>query len=323
MPDLQPFQNRSADHLRLVLESGQIGIWELDLGSGLAVRNKTHDRIFGYDDPLPEWNYDQFLEHVVESDRDRVDELQKTAITNGAEWSFECQIKTPNGNYRWIKAAGRPLEGPDGTIDRLIGHVIDITDTKQNEARLRLITEELNHRVRNMLAMIKSMVRMTARSADDIQLFARSLEGRVGALSRTQDLLVGDPSSAMMPSAILGAELSAFEGIEDQVRISVEGESELTASAGQGLALVFHELLTNAFKYGALSSEQGSVQVSFDCQDDIVEIVWTERGGPPVAERRRTGFGSTLISKALAADGTTEQTFSPEGLECRITLQTA
>ncbi|RVQ67832.1 PAS domain S-box protein [Croceicoccus ponticola] len=320
MLDLQPFDDRSPDHLRLVLETSQIGIWELDIHSGKAVRNETHDRIFGYSEPLLEWTYDRFLEHVVDADRSRVDELQKSAIEENREWSFECQIRTAEDRIGWIKGAGRPLQDANGNVVRLIGHVIDISDLKQNEARLRLITDELNHRVRNMLALIKSMVRLSARGATDISSFTQALEDRVGALARSHQLLTGDYSASLKPSAILEAELSALSGFEDQVRMSVNGETHLAASAGQGLALVFHELLTNATKHGALSNDVGHVEVVFEQDADAVVIAWQERGGPPVDQERGSGFGSLLILNALAADGTVEQIFSPDGLECRIML---
>ncbi|MEE2794369.1 MAG: HWE histidine kinase domain-containing protein [Pseudomonadota bacterium] len=320
MPDLAPFHAQSAEHLRLVLENSQIGIWELDVDSELAVRNEAHDRIFGYDEPLPEWRYDQFLDHIVEDDRARVDELQKIAIEEGREWSFECQIKTKKGHFRWITAAGRPLKDAEGKTIRLIGHVIDITKSKQSEFRLRLITDELNHRVRNLLAMIKAMIKMTARGVKDIQGFSKALEGRVGALARAQDLLIGDSSALMMPSAILDAELAAFEDIKNRITISVDDEAELSVSASQGLALVFHELLTNAVKYGALSNESGKIDVHIDCAENTVGIVWKEHGGPPFGEARDSGFGSQLIAKALAAEGTTKQFFLPEGLETRIDI---
>ena len=320
MPYLRPFEDRSADHLRLVLETSQTGIWELDVKSGLATRNETHDRIFGYDGLREEWSYEQFLHHVVEKDRDRVDSLQRSAIENNEEWSFDCQIRTATGKFRWIKATGRPLHDENGEVTRLIGHVIDITDAKQNEARLQIITEELNHRVRNMLAIIKSMVKITAKGATDIDAFAATLEGRVGALARTHNLLVSYASASMMPSAILKAELEAFQGIDDQVRLTVNGEAKLGASAGQGLALVIHELITNALKYGSLSNDSGRVEVTVDRAEGTVDIVWRERGGPAPVEARREGFGSMLICQALGADGTAEQIFSPEGLECRVAL---
>lgn len=323
MSDLRPFEDRSADHLRLVLEISQIGIWELDLKSGFAVRNRTHDKIFGYNESLEEWRYDQFLLHVVEKDRLRVDSLQKTAIENGREWSFDCQIKTAKGDARWIRASGRPLLNEAGEATTLIGHVIDITESKRSEERLHLVTEELNHRVRNMLAIIHSMIRLTARTTDSASEFAHALEGRVGALARAQDLVVGTASHSMLPSAIVEAELAAFRSIENQVRVSVIDEAQLSASASQGLALVTHELLTNAIKYGALSVEAGRIDLTIDLREQETSVTWIERGGPAPPEQRREGFGTMLISQVLGGDGTVAQIFAPEGLECRIALTTA
>lgn len=321
MPDLRAFDSRSAEHLRLVIETSKIGIWELDLATGHAVRNLTHDMIFGYTEPLPEWTYDTFLEHIDEADRARVDKLQKAAIENGTEWGFECRIKTADGRNRWISAAGRPLDKDGENAGKLIGHVIDITDTKRNEARLQLITEELNHRVRNILSMIKSMIKLSARHASDIPSFSRSLEGRVGALARSHSLLVGDEVAAMKPSVILETELSAFEELEDRVRINVSDEPQLSASGSQGLALVFHELITNAIKYGALSNDAGHVEVRIDRNEQSVTIVWTERNGPPVKPSKDKGFGSVLIERAIASHGSVELDFPSDGLVCRIELE--
>ncbi len=323
MPDLLPFENRSADHLRLVLEAGHIGIWELDLQSGEAVRNRTHDEIFGYPELLPKWTYDQFLQHVMEIDRERVDELQKATIAEKREWSFECQIRTASGQIRWIRAAGRPLLNPAGDVEKLIGHVVDITESKQSEARLRLITEELNHRVRNMLAIIRSMVKISARRAQDIPAFAEALEGRVGALARTHHLLAGETAGAMKPSTILREELSVFDDVGERIGLIVLDETGLSASAAQGLALVFHELLTNALKYGALSADEGRIEIRVDRDAETLNILWKEHGGPPVDPDTSDGFGSMLIAEALAAEGTTTQRFLPEGLECHITLDIA
>ena len=320
MTDLQPFEVRSAEHLRLVLENSQIGIWELDLESGVAVRNRTHDQIFGYDRLLGEWNYDLFLSHVVDKDRDRVNSLQKTAISENRDWIFECQIVTAKGDRRWIKASGRPLLNDKGEARRLIGHVLDITDAKTSEAMLHLVTDELRHRVRNILGIVKSMIRLTASRTGSTSELAQALEGRVGALARSQDLIMGTGSSAMKPSAILQAEFEAFEIFEGQTSIVVGKEAELCATASKGLALVAHELLTNATKYGALSVPTGRVAVTVDAHDDETIITWLERGGPPPKDERAEGFGSMLIAQALAGNGHVERTFSPEGLECRITI---
>lgn len=323
MPDLKPFEKNSAEHLRLVLETGNIGIWELDLQSGQAWRNRKHDEIFGYSEPLDEWTYEGFLKHIAEADRERVDQLQKAAIEKKHEWIFDCRITRGDGQERWISAAGRPLLDADGEVAKLIGHVIDITETKEKEERLALLTGELNHRVRNMLAMIKSMVRLTAAKAEDIPSFAEALEGRVGALARSQDLFVEDHSGTMTPSTILEKELSAFPELNERTKIKVSSETELLGAIGQGLALVFHELLTNAIKYGSLSNDAGWVDVQIGQDGNRVLIRWKERDGPVLEPQATSGFGTKLILGAIGSHGRVVQNFPPDGAECLIELSVA
>lgn len=320
MPDLQPFDERSAEHLRLVIETASVGIWELDIASGHAIRNQLHDRIFGYDEALDDWTYEMFLGHVVEDDRERVDALQKEAIAAGKEWAFECQIVTADGKLRWISAAGRPLADEDGKLVKLIGQVTDITRTRENEARLLLITNELNHRVRNMLAMISSMVRMSARKAEDIPSFATALEGRVAALARSHQMLAVDTAFPMTASYILNAEIFAMDGRAGRVQL-IPGDDDpfLPGPVGQGLALVFHELLTNAIKYGALSEDLGHVRVHVTGGPSELHVVWKELGGPPV-KPKGPGFGSLLIAQAVSSYGSARLEFPETGVECYIDL---
>ena len=212
------------------------------------------------------------------------------------------------------------MQDQDGKTVKLIGNVIDVTENKRSEAMLRLLTDELNHRVRNMLGMIQSMVRLSAKGAPDLPSFAKALERRVAALARTHQLLVEGATEKTLPSTILQAELAAYDGTSSQVRISVVDEVRLGATPAQGLALVLHELLTNALKYGALSNESGRVDVTIDREADVVELIWKESGGPPVEEAPAPGFGSTLISKSLSGDDAADLLFRREGVECRIRL---
>lgn len=321
MPDLKPFEERSAEHLRLVIESAHIGIWELDVASGHAWRNHAHDEIFGYSEAPEEWTYKMFLGHVVESDRQRVDDLQQRAIRNNELWKFECEIQTAKDERRWISAAGRPLIGPDGSVDRLIGHVIDITDTKEREDRLSLLTNELNHRVRNMLGIIQSIVRLSAAKARDIPTFARSLEGRVDALARSHQLLISEAPGSMTVRAIVEQSLAAFPGLQERVKIEGCDEALLSGSTAQGLALVLHELITNAIKYGAFSNESGTVTTAITREDEVLRVVWREQGGPEVREAKQDGFGSRLISGALGRSGEVNLRFPADGAVCEIMLK--
>ena len=322
MTDIKPFEELSADHLRLILNTGHIGIWELDIASGFASRNRYHDQIFGYSDPLKEWTFEQFISHVVTDDRQRVADLQQAAIAAGEEWAFQCAIITATGDKRWISAAGRPLLNNDGTTHKLIGYVIDISETKEREARLSLLTEELNHRVRNMLSVIKSIVRLSSRKAETIGGFAKALEGRVASLARSHSLLVDDSSALLKPSEILELELAVIPNLENRVDVTADEDRFISAAAGQGLALVFHELITNALKYGALSNETGRVIVSILDRDGALEVHWRETGGPPVIPPEESGFGTTLIAEAMGPRASIDLRFPDTGVECDIVIET-
>ena len=321
MPDLTPFEGSSVEHLRLVIETGHIGIWELDVATGHAARNSRHDEIFGYDHLLDSWTYDRFLSHVAEEDRDRVDRLQQSAIANNSEWVFECRIDAADGVERWISAAGRPIANAEGEVVRLIGHVLDITEARQREARLSTLTDELNHRVRNMLAVVQSMIRLSRAQATDTDSFAQALEGRVGALVRSQQVFSDEIERSADPAHIIATELAAFPGFAERTAFEVRRQARVKGSACQGLSLVFHELITNAIKYGCFSDDNGSARVTIDGDENALRIEWKEQAGPPVRAPARSGFGSRLVASALAPQGSAQLAFEPDGVRCTIELK--
>ena len=300
---------------------GHIGIWELDTVTGEAWRNAQHDQLFGYQAPLGSWTYDDFMQHVVEEDRERVDQAYGNALAEKEEWSFECRIRRVDGMIRWISAHGRQLPGEESQNERLIGHVIDITETKRSEEHLRLVTAELNHRLQNIIGTISGLISMSAREARDPKEVAEALQGRLKALGRTHNLTFRDRSEAVAIVDALETERSTMPDLADQVVIAVDPALYITAPMAERVMLVVHELATNAVKYGALSVPEGTVRI--DAKQNPsgdTEIVWQETGGPKVAEPSRKGFGSKLIRSALSSDGKVEQSFEPQGVVCTITL---
>ena len=311
----------ASEHLRMAVAVGHIGIWELDTVTGEAWRNAQHDQIFGYEAPLANWTYDDFMQHVVEEDRERVDQAYGKALAEKEEWSFECRIRRIDGMIRWISAHGRQLPGKEGQNERLIGHVIDITETKRSEEHLRLVTAELNHRLQNIIGTISGLIAMSAREARDSKEVAEALQGRLKALGRTHNLTFRDRSEAVALVDALETERSTMPDLADQVVIAVDPALYITAPMAERVMLVVHELATNAVKYGALSVPEGTVRI--DAKQNPsgdTEIVWQETGGPKVAKPSRKGFGSKLIRSALSSDGKVEQSFEPEGVKCTITL---
>lgn len=181
------------------------------------------------------------------------------------------------------------------------------------------LSRELNHRVKNTLANVLSILSLTRRRTDDLDEFADSLEGRIRALSATHDLLTGTDWGTTPIRAVVEAELQHCRTTSEQT-LRIEGPPvELAPNDALSFGLAVHELATNAAKYGALSVPGGEIAVSWTMIDDhLAEITWRERGGPEVAQKRRRGFGTELIEKIVSHElrHPVKLDFAPEGVSC-------
>ncbi len=315
------FSDSPADHFDLLLATSEIGVWELDAATGKAARNLRHDQIFGHPEKLEEWTADIFLNHVVEEDRDRVGGLLNASLTDGKPWSFETRIHRADGEDRWISAKGMPKFSADGKVSQLIGHVLDITETKKTEDRLRFLSKELNHRVANTFTIMNSMIRHASKKTTSVEQFAQTLMDRLAALSRSNKVLVAEESERSSLQDILLMELEAFSGW--QARIAITGNTHIwfSGEASEALSLIFHELLTNAVKHGALSVPEG--RVSLDITPGTgrqFHIKWVETGGPPISGQRRDGIGSSILRNAMRDQGKVTIDYPPEGVICDIVI---
>ena len=316
-----PFLNNSGDHLDLLLATSEIGIWELDAATGLALRNLRHDQIFGHDTLLDHWSAEIFLGYVLEDERERVGKLLETSFNDGIPWSFETRIRRADGVDRWISGKGVPIFSKTGEVAKLIGHVIDITETKQNEDRLKLLSKELNHRVANTFTIMNSMIRHASKKTTTVEQFADTLTERLDALSRSNKILVADEAERSSLQDILTMELEAFAGW--QTRVSITGNTYVwfSGEASEALAMIFHELLTNAVKHGALSDSSGQVAINIATGvGRQILMKWIETGGPPVPSDRRMGIGSTILKNAMREEGTVRFDFAPSGMVCDIII---
>ena len=191
---------------------------------------------------------------------------------------------------------------------------------EQNAIRDSL-TRELNHRVKNTLANVLSIVALTRRRASDIDEFAEGLDGRIRALSATHDLLTRSEWGRTPLKAVVETELAPYAR-ETGPSISMDGpDIDLAPKDALSLGLAIHELATNAAKYGALSCPEGHLEVEWSKEgDDRARINWQERGGPPVPEKRGRGFGLDLIEKIVAheLESPVEMIFDPEGVRCTL-----
>ncbi|WP_377297214.1 sensor histidine kinase [Rhizobium sp. SGZ-381] len=207
-----------------------------------------------------------------------------------------------------------------GALTVAIMHAMQslMTALEQAENEAEVLAREMRHRVGNIMQLVQAIAQMTARASGDLAEFMPRFEGRLRALSEAHRLSSGHQSMPNDVETLLRILLSAY----DQERLRLKGGSlALDVETSPRLALVIHELATNAAKYGALSVGQGIVRVEWELLPDMIEIVWREEGGPAVSPPTRKGFGSRLITAALApGGGTAELHFDPEGLRCVLHL---
>ena len=192
------------------------------------------------------------------------------------------------------------------------------------EDQQRVLNQELSHRMKNMLAMVQSIATQTMRGAADMDSARNVLAGRLIALSKSHDLLLGGEIGSTGLAALVGNALEAHRDNPD--RFVIEGPPVVVGSkAALSLSLILHELGTNASKYGALSTESGRVTISWQILPEpgepTVTLCWSEAGGPPVAAPSRTGFGTRLIGRGLAGSfgGNVDLTYPPTGVVCTVT----
>lgn len=185
------------------------------------------------------------------------------------------------------------------------------------------LTRELNHRVKNTLANVLSLVALTHRRARDVDTFADDLSGRIRALSATHDLLTQSDWGRTPLRAVVEAELLPYASDKVQ-RLNISGPYvELAPTEALSVGLALHELATNAAKYGALSSAQGKVTISWQLlEGDRVELLWTESDGPPVAAERQRGFGTELLERIVSRElgNKAELSFAQAGVSCRLII---
>jgi PAS domain S-box-containing protein len=224
----------------------------------------------------------------------------------------------------WLDFHIEPLTDPSDHIVGLTCAMIDITERKASEDHLRLLMRELTHRSKNLLAVIQSIARQTARHSGSIESFLDQFAARTQALATSHDLLVQESWYGASLSELVRLQLGHY--LDHRAPdITMEGPSiVLKPEAAQGLGLALHELATNAAKHGALSTPSGRVTIEWrrlsPTEGYGLELIWTERGGPPVTAPARRGFGSLVIEQNLARslNADVDLTFAPDGLRCRV-----
>jgi two-component sensor histidine kinase/PAS domain-containing protein len=244
-------------------------------------------------------------------------------IGQGVELHFQRDIEH-GPDHRILDFIFQPLVGEGGRIDGVFIQGQDVTDRQRSEQHLRLVVNELNHRVKNTLATMQAIAAQTFRQGDDLTFAHAKFAARVMALAKANDLLTREGWAGASLRDVIGLVAQAHAG-PDQDRITVEGPVvKLTPKTAMSLSMGIHELATNATKYGALSVAAGRVHVRWSLPKvdghERLHLEWRELGGPEVVAPARRGFGSRLIDRGLAAElgGTIKHLFEPTGVICRI-----
>jgi two-component sensor histidine kinase len=231
---------------------------------------------------------------------------------------FAFRIVRPDGEVRWIEGAGRFLYAEDGTPLRMVGTNQDATERRRAESHQRLLVNELNHRVKNTLAIVQGLAQQSFKGADVPRDLRRAFEARLAALSSAHNLLTQANWEAASMRAIVDEAVAPYA---DGGRISLEGpDLALPPKTAISLALAVHELGTNASKYGALSNAEGRVAIRWGAEGDRVRFEWRESGGPLVTEPTSRGFGTRMIERGLTAEfgGEARIDFRPTGVVCTV-----
>ena len=239
---------------------------------------------------------------------------------------LECRHHRGDGTWGWINIVGAPLRNDQGEIIAAIVAVTDIDEIRSAEDHRRSMNMELHHRVNNSLAMIQGIANITARTATDFTCFRNSFSERIQCLSRVSTLLV-KKSWSLTPMKELVMTALAWDTVAMQDRVSISGDDvELRSEVALALGMALHELLSNAERHGALSTDAGKVTVDWrvaDSEGRRLLINWKESGGPVVGAPQNAGVGQYLMKSVLARQfgGDVNIFFESDGLRAEITAE--
>lgn len=268
-----------------------------------------------------------WLEAIHPEDRPRIQEAWAEASRIGT-MEAEHRLRDASGQYRWFQTRARALLDDRGAPLEWFGTSTDIDDLRRLREHHRVLLAELQHRVRNTLAIVRSLARRTADTTDTVADFASHFEGRLNAFARVQTAATRNPIGSLDLEYLVAEELAAGTAREE-ARVVLEGPPvKLRLKAAQSLSLAIHELATNAVKFGAFAIPSGRLAVRWQVEDradepPLLTIVWRETGVPIDADApRRQGFGSELLQRSLPYElqARVALAFEPDGVQCTIAL---
>ncbi|THD36384.1 MAG: PAS domain S-box protein [Sphingomonas sp.] len=264
-------------------------------------------------------------------DQERAWGRWRQSLTSGEPYEIEYRLRHHDGTYRWVLGRALPIRDGEGRIVRWFGTCTDIHEQKLALEEREVISQELSHRIKNIFSVVSGLVAFSARAHPEFSGIAADLRERITALGRAHDFVrPHSPASrpASQPTSLGGllGELFAPYQLAEHDRITVSGEDvAIDDRSATPLALLFHELATNATKYGALSYPDGAVTVTMHRADDGVTLGWREAGGPAVSAPETGGFGTQLMEMSAVRQlgGIVTRDWKPEGLDLTVRVPLA
>ncbi|CAO4143742.1 Blue-light-activated histidine kinase [Methylorubrum thiocyanatum] len=317
--------SESEARFRHMADSAPALIWMTDETAEVVFANMHFDHLFGR--PAAEMAGGGWESIVHPPDLPAFQATFREAFEHRRPFRAEMRVVDRNGEIRWLRCEGVPRLDDHGTFLGFTGCNVDVTDAKRAEEHLRLLINELNHRVKNTLATVQSIAMQSLRGleGEEAQSAKAAFEARLLALARAHDVLTRESWEGAELKTVVSDAIRPLEAGEGQEsRFAVSGPRlRLAPRLALSIAMALHELGTNAVKYGALSKEGGRVTITWTVQrrpELSLSLRWSESGGPPVTPPTRRGFGSRLIERSLARElaGRVELLYEPDGVVCII-----
>jgi PAS domain S-box-containing protein len=312
---LQSEQGRS-----LALAAGQMGSWDFDPVSRECKWDEGQHHIFGVERERFQVTVDNIRAMVHPEDWDRLQAVGRRMAAGERTVQTDFRVVQPGGSVRWCTGtAAASFDGANRLV-RVSGVTIDVTERKEAEQRQDLLAREVDHRARNALAVVQSIVRLTR--ASSVGDYVAAVEGRIKALARAHALLSDSRWHSADLGALVAEELAPYR-VGEAEKVEVIGPNvSLPPHMAQGLALALHELATNAAKHGALSSMLGKVSLNWQLRPDLLVVKWAESGGPPIAPPSSRSFGLKVIRASIENQLGGKATFdwAAQGMQCMLSI---
>ena len=303
----------------LALVAGHMGSWDWDMVRGDCLFDDGMRRILGLGPEQP-LNEDIVRACIHPEDWRRIRASLDGITAESQSLQMEFRVARVDGRLRWCLGSTAASFDDAGSLVRLSGVVVDITDRKEAEERNALLAREVDHRARNTLTIVQSILRLTREP--NVERYVEAVEGRIRSLSQAHTLLAQSRWQGADLRKLVSEEMDAYRVGTSHVVTERGPDVLLDAPTAQTIALALHELVTNAAKHGALSSPTGQVEIAWDLAGGELALSWSETGGPRTKPPTTRGFGLNVIHASIEGQlgGRVQLDWTEQGLQCRFTF---